>query len=86
MAPISPSLLGLFAGGTIVLGLPIAKLAKVSTKVKVFLNAISTGILIFLLVEITGHLIEEIEQRVEAAAVGGGGMAGGYFTGGVLRG
>ncbi len=84
MAPISPSLLGLFAGGTIVLGLPIAKLAKVSPKVKAFLNALRTGILIFLLVEITDHLIEEIELMVEAAAVSGGGMAGVYSTGGLF--
>ena len=84
MAPISPSLLGLFAGGTIVLGLPVAKLAKVSPKVKAFLNALSTGILIFLLVEITGHLIEEIEGLVETAAVGGGGLGGAYFYGGLF--
>lgn len=64
--------LGLFAGGTIVLGLPIAKLGKVSTRTKGFLNALSTGILIFLLVEITGHLMEEIEELVEGAVVSGG--------------
>ena len=80
---IPPSLLGLFAGATIVLGLPIAKLGKVSAKWKAFLNAFSTGILIFLLVEITGHLIEEIEELVETA-VGGGGSANLYRYGGLF--
>ena len=54
-------MLGLLAGGTIVLGLPIARLRDVSPKLKGFLNAISTGVLIFLLVEIAGHLLEDIE-------------------------
>ncbi len=62
-------LLGFFAGATIFLGLPIARLKQVSTRTKAFLNAVSTGILIFLLVEITGHLIEEIEELVEAATI-----------------
>ena len=83
---ISPSLLGLFAGATIVLGLPVAKLGKISPKAKAFLNALSTGILIFLLVEITGHLIEEIEEMVVEAAVGGGGAgaAGAIRYGGLF--
>ncbi len=80
----SPWLLGLFAGGTIVLGLPIAKLAKVSPKVKAFLNALSTGILIFLLVEITGHLIEEIEELVEGAVVSGTGLERAFRYGGLF--
>lgn len=65
--------LGLFAGGTIFLGLPIARLGNVPVKTKAFLNAVATGILIFLLVEISGHLIEEIEELVETAALTGAG-------------
>ena len=65
-------LLGLLAGGTILLGLPIARLRAVSTRTKAFLNAVSTGVLIFLLVEICGHLLEGIEELVEEAAAGGG--------------
>jgi len=53
-----PWVLGLFAGSTIVFGLPIARLRNISTKTKALFNAISTGILVFLLVEIilTGRL------------------------------
>ena len=81
----APWFLGFFAGATIFLGLPIARLGRVSPKVKAFLNALSTGILIFLLVEITGHLIEELEGLVESAVVNqvGGSQAlryGGLFV------
>lgn len=79
-----PWFLGLLAGGTIVLGLPIAKLGKVSVKMKGFLNALSTGILIFLLVEISGHLIEEIEELVEGAVVSGSGMESALRYGGIF--
>ncbi len=76
--------LGLIAGGTIFLGLPIARLKNVGIGTKTFLNAVSTGILIFLLVEITGHLIEEIEELVETAAQGGGGMPQALQYGGLF--
>lgn len=68
---VAPVLLGLLAGGTIVLGLPIARLRAVSTRTRGFLNAVSTGILIFLLVEITGHLLEETEELIEVSLEGG---------------
>lgn len=77
--------LGFLAGVTILLGLPVARLREVSTKAKAFLNAVSTGILIFLLVEIAGHLLEEIEELIEHAvsAQAGWGRAcgqGGLFV------
>ncbi len=62
--------LGLLAGGTIFLGLPVARLRNVTTKTKAFLNAVSTGILIFLLVEITGHLLEGMEDLIKRAVDG----------------
>lgn len=80
----SPWVLGLFAGVTIFLGLPIAKLGKISPKVKAFLNALSTGILIFLLVEISGHLIEEIEELIEGAVITGTGGAQAWRYGGLF--
>jgi len=80
----TPGLLGLLAGGTILLGLPIARLRRVTTTTKAFLNAISTGILIFLLVEITGHLIKEIEELVDSAVVSHGPIAGVVQYGGLF--
>ncbi|MBI3997287.1 MAG: ZIP family metal transporter [Candidatus Omnitrophica bacterium] len=73
--------LGFFAGGTIVLGLPIARLRDASVKLKGFLNAISTGVLIFLLVEITGHLLEEIEELIEEAVEHGTALTGAFQYG-----
>jgi len=81
---LSPWMLGLIAGGTIFLGLPIARLKNVKTGTKAFLNAVSTGILIFLLVEITGHLIEEIEEMVGTAVQGGRGLLHAYQYGGLF--
>lgn len=76
--------LGLLAGGTIVLGLPIARVRAVSTKTKAFLNAISTGILIFLLVEITGHVLEQIEELIVRAAAGQPGLEAAIQYGGLF--
>ncbi len=77
-------LLGALAGGTIFLGLPIARLRNVSTRTKAFLNAVSTGILIFLLVEITGHSLEEIEELIEGAVEHGLGWSAVYRSGGLF--
>lgn len=77
-------LLGLFAGGTIVLGLPVARLRAVSTRTRGFLNAVSTGVLIFLLVEITGHLLEGIEGLLEEAVEHGTTLADPLQYGGLF--
>jgi ZIP family zinc transporter len=79
-----PWLLGLLAGGTIFLGLPVARLRDATVKTKAFLNAASTGILIFLLVEITGHLLEEIEELIEATVEGGSRLTDAFQYGGLF--
>ncbi len=76
--------LGLLAGSTIVLGFPIARLQRVSTRTKALLNAISPGILIFLVVEITGHALEAIEELIKRAAVGQPGLAEALQLGGLF--
>ena len=77
-------LLGLLAGGTVFLSLPVARLSRVGPKTKGFLNAISTGILIFLLVEITGHLLEQIEDLLLASTEGRHTLPDVFKFGGVL--
>lgn len=84
MIPSTQVLLGLLAGGTIFLGLPVAKLRAVSAKTKSFLNAMSTGVLIFLLVEITGHLLEDIEELIEEAVEHGTSLTGAVGAGGLF--
>ena len=76
--------LGLVAGGTIFLSLPVARLGNLSVKTKGFLNAISTGILIFLLVEITGHILEQIEDLLLASTEGRHTLPDVFKFGGVL--
>jgi ZIP family zinc transporter len=60
-------LLGAFAGATIFLGLPVARVRGLPKGVQGFLNAFATGILIFLLWDILSHAGEP----VEAALTGG---------------
>ena len=81
---LAPWLLGLLAGGTIFLGLPVARLRNVTARTKAFLSAASTGILIFLLVEIAGYVLEEIEELIEHAAEGEATWAGALQYGGLF--
>jgi zinc transporter ZupT len=66
----TPIVLGALSGFTIFLGLPFAFLKSVSARVRGFLTAMSTGILVFLLVEITGKVIDSIEDLSLSAADG----------------
>src|SRR4051812_41559671 len=87
----TPIILGAISGCTIFLGLPLALLKNVSVKVRSFLTAVSTGILVFLLVEITHRVMENIEDLSISAAEGfhtlketflyGGIFAAGLFIG-----
>src|SRR5882762_6081528 len=63
-------LLGGLAGFTIFLGLPLAFLKTLNLRVRGFLTAMSTGILVFLLVEITAKVIDSIEDLSLSAAGG----------------
>ncbi len=62
--------LGGLAGFTIFIGLPIAFLKNLNQRVRGFLTAMSTGILVFLLVEITGKVIDSIEDLAVSSASG----------------
>ena len=63
-------LLGAVAGFTIYLGLPLGRVQVGSLRTRAFLNAVSAGILLFLLVEILGHATEPVEDAVKEAADG----------------
>jgi ZIP family zinc transporter len=58
-------LLGAIAGATIFLGLPLGRLRNPAPRLKSFLNAISAGILLFLLFEIFHGAFEPVEHAVE---------------------
>jgi ZIP family zinc transporter len=64
-------LLGAIAGGTIFLGLPVARIRGLPTAVQGFLNAFATGILVFILWDILSHA----GAPVEAALAGKSGLS-----------
>src|ERR1700736_1184302 len=79
--------LGAIAGSTIFLGLPIGRLRNPRPRLKALLNAVSAGILVFLLFDIlkeaTGPLEQLMGQTARGAPAWGrfAGLAAGYATG-----
>jgi len=63
-------LLGAVAGSTIFLGLPLGRLKNPRPRLKAFLNALSAGILLFLLFDILENATSPLETLVEDAAKG----------------
>ena len=64
MSQTSAVLLGALAGGTIFLGLPVARMRGLPKPVQGFLNAFATGILVFLLWDILSHAGEPVEAAI----------------------
>src|SRR5690242_14359985 len=60
-------LLGAFAGFTIYLGLPFARLSNPPRTLQAFLNALATGILVFLLYDVLSQASEPIGRTLAAA-------------------
>ena len=56
--------LGAVAGGTIFLGLPVARMHGLPRAVQGFLNAFATGILVFLLWDILSHAGGPVEEAI----------------------
>ncbi len=64
-------ILGAVAGFTIYLGLPIAALTT-KPRMRAFLNALSVGVLVFLLIEIAFKSLEMVEESAKAGFNGAG--------------
>jgi zinc transporter, ZIP family len=82
-------ILGVIAGGTIFLGLPIGRLQNVGPAMRAGLSAFATGILVFLLWDVLAGAVGPIEEGVEEhdwaefagfAALGLVGFVLGYMT------
>src|SRR5260370_42308064 len=67
------TLLGAIGGLTIFLGLPIARLKQASSALQAFLNAIATGILVFLLWDVITKASEPINKALDTAKEGSAG-------------
>jgi ZIP family zinc transporter len=64
--------LGVIAGFTIFLGLPVGRIRSASLGLKTFLNGASAGILVFLFFDILEHSTEAVVDKTEAAQAGTG--------------
>jgi ZIP family zinc transporter len=60
--------LGAIAGFTIFLGLPVGRLRNLSMKARALLNAVATGILMFLFVDVMSNGLAPVEDAIHAAA------------------
>jgi zinc transporter, ZIP family len=69
-------LLGLIAGGTILLGLPLGRLRSPAPGLRVLLNAIAIGVLVFLLWDVLAAAWEPIDADLAALHDGSGGAGG----------
>jgi zinc transporter, ZIP family len=67
-------ILGLIAGGTILLGLPVGRLRSPHPALRQLLNAIAVGILLFLLWDVLAHAFEPIDVALGDLHDGSGGM------------
>lgn len=72
-------LLGLIAGFTIFLGLPLAAFQHLSPKKKGFLNAFAIGILVFLIVDVFSQSWESTQKTVSEAFAGKSAVEGAIF-------
>ncbi len=78
--------LGLVAGMTIFLGLPIARLKGASESVKGMLALASAGVLLFLIIEVGYHAIETVEGTAKSGDLNLALLQGGIMTFGLLLG
>ena len=60
--------MGVIAGGTIFIGLPVGRLSARAAGLRAMLNAITIGVLLFLLWDVLVHAVEPVEAVAEAAA------------------
>ena len=66
------AILGAIAGFTIFIGLPVGRLPRVAPRVRVLLNSIAIGILIFLLWDVLTKGMEPLDAALTAATDGSG--------------
>jgi ZIP family zinc transporter len=67
-------LLGFIAGATIVLGLPLGRIRRPMPSLRLMLNALAIGILIFLIWDVTTHAWEPIDAALGAVHDHTGGL------------
>lgn len=84
-------LLGVIAGGTIVLGLPVGRMRRPAPGMRALLNAVAIGILLFLVWDVFSHAWEPVDAslsdvREHRAGLGPVFGYGSLFAGGLIVG
>lgn len=74
-------LLGFIAGVTILLGLPVGRLKQPAPQLKVLLNAIAVGVLVFLLWDVLSAAWEPIDTALSDFHAGNGGLGSAFGYG-----
>jgi ZIP family zinc transporter len=74
-------LLGLIAGGTIFLGLPIGRIRRPAPALRTLLNAVAVGVLLFLVWDVLSAAWEPIDAALASAHAGTGGLGGAFGYG-----
>jgi zinc transporter, ZIP family len=67
-------LLGVIAGGTILIGMPLGRMRRPSEAVRVGLNALAVGVLVFLVWDVLSAAWEPIDAGLAAHHAGGAGL------------
>ena len=86
MSQPTAALLGAVAGFTIFIGLPVARLRGLPKRLQGFLNALATGILVFLLWDILQHAGDPVQSALLRHEWGGFALLAALFAGGVAIG
>jgi ZIP family zinc transporter len=74
-------LLGLIAGGTILLGLPIGRIRRPAPALRTLLNAVAVGVLLFLVWDVLSAAWEPIDKALAGAHAGTGGLGAAFGYG-----
>src|SRR5262245_60936899 len=67
-------LLGLIAGATILIGLPVGRMRSASASLRVFLNSIAVGVLLFLVWDVLSAAWEPIDTALSSIHEGDDGL------------
>ena len=84
-------LLGFIAGVTILLGIPIGRMQRPAPTMRLMLNALAVGVLLFLVWDVLSGAWQPIDSALSSYHAGHGGLAsafgyGGLFVGGLSAG
>ena len=74
MSQTNPVILGLIAGGAIFLGLPIARLRSPLPRLRIFLSAFATGVLLFLLWDVLASAFAPVDEALTSLHDGEGSL------------